>query len=126
MKSVSHSAVRFTCSIALLCSLLLTACGSAPQRPPSLTRGDYSTMREYIGALIRHQMARNDVVGAAIALVDDQQVVWAEGFGHADLENDVPATTATPFRLGSIAKVMTASLAMQMAERGELDLASGC
>lgn len=83
-------------------------------------------MREYIGALIRHQMARNDVVGAAIALVDDQQVVWAEGFGHADLENDVPATTATPFRLGSIAKVMTASLAMQMAERGELDLASGC
>jgi CubicO group peptidase (beta-lactamase class C family) len=67
-------------------------------------------------------MARNDVVGASIALVDDQRVVWSEGFGHADLEAGERVSITTPFRLGSIAKVMTASLAMQMAERGELSL----
>ena len=120
MKSVSPQAHRLSLPFALFCSVILVACSSAPQRPQALTQGDYSATREYIGALIRHEMAQNNVVGASIALVDDQQVVWSEGFGHADLERGERASTATPFRLGSIAKVMTASLAMQMAERGEL------
>lgn len=120
MKSVSPQALRLSLPFVMLCSVILAACSSAPQRPQALTQGDYSATREYIGALIRHEMAQNNVVGASIALVDDQQVVWSEGFGHADLERGELASTTTPFRLGSIAKVVTASLAMQMAERGEL------
>lgn len=120
MKSVSPQALRLSLPFVMLCSVFLAACSNAPQRPQALTQGDYSATREYIGALIRHEMAQNNVVGLSIALVDDQQVVWSEGFGHADLERGELASTTTPFRLGSIAKVMTASLAMQMAERGEL------
>jgi CubicO group peptidase (beta-lactamase class C family) len=122
MKPISSFNFRVTFLFAIFISLLLGACSSTPQRPQALKQGDYTATLDYIGTLIRYEMARNDVVGAAIALVDDQRVVWAEGFGHADLESGQLAATDMPFRLGSIAKVMTASLAMQMAERGELNL----
>jgi CubicO group peptidase (beta-lactamase class C family) len=122
MKPVSPQALRLSLPFAVFCSVFLVACGNAPQRPQALMQGDYSATREYVTALIRHEMARNDVVGASIALVDDQRVVWSEGFGHADLEAGERVSITTPFRLGSIAKVMTAGLAMQMAERGELSL----
>ena len=62
------------------------------------------------------------MVGLGIALVDDQRVVWAEGFGHADKERDLPATTRTIYRVGSISKLFTATAAMQLAEQGKLDI----
>lgn len=76
MKSVSSQALRLSLPFVMLCSVILAACSSAPQRPQALAQGDYSATREYIGAQIRHEMAQNNVVGASIALVDDQQVVW--------------------------------------------------
>jgi CubicO group peptidase (beta-lactamase class C family) len=102
--------------------LWLTGCASVPPQPRISTPGDFAPLREHIAGMIRQEMAANDVVGAAVVLVDDQEVVWAEGFGYANPESGVPVEVDTPFRLGSIAKVMTASLAMRMAERGEIDL----
>ena len=47
---------------------------------------------------------------------------WAEGFGTADVENQVPARPETVYRLASISKPITAVAALQLAERGRLDL----
>jgi CubicO group peptidase (beta-lactamase class C family) len=44
------------------------------------------------------------------------------GYGQADLENDVPASAATRYRTASIAKSMTAVMALRLSEDGELDL----
>jgi CubicO group peptidase (beta-lactamase class C family) len=54
---------------------------------------DYSATIEQITALIEQKMQENQVTGLSIALVDGQHVVWAKGFGYADKENDVKATT---------------------------------
>ncbi|NOU11718.1 MAG: beta-lactamase family protein, partial [Nitrospira sp.] len=56
------------------------------------------------------------------ALVDDQRVVWAEGFGYADKTHNVPATSDTLYRAGSITKLFTATAVMQLVGRGLLDL----
>ena len=50
--------------------------------------------------------------------------MWSAGFGMADLENFVPATSETLYRLGSISKPITSTAAMQLWERGKLDLDS--
>ena len=55
-------------------------------------------------------------------MVDDQRVVWAEGFGFADKANEVAATPETIYRAGSISKLFTATAAMQLAEQGKLDI----
>ena len=44
------------------------------------------------------------------------------GFGLADVENNSPASEHTLYRLASISKSLTATAAMQLQERGRLDL----
>jgi CubicO group peptidase (beta-lactamase class C family) len=107
---------------ALLAAALLSACASAPPRPASIARGDYTATQEYASKLIQYEMKRNDVEGLSIALVDDQRVVWAEGFGFADEEKAIPATVDTLYRVGSISKLFTATAAMQLVEQGRLDI----
>jgi serine beta-lactamase-like protein LACTB, mitochondrial len=67
-------------------------------------------------------MAANSVPGISASVLQDGQPVWAEGFGMADLENFVPATPATLYRLASLSKPITATAVMQLWERGKLDL----
>jgi serine beta-lactamase-like protein LACTB len=67
-------------------------------------------------------MAAQSVPGISVAVVEGGELVWSEGFGMADLENFVPATSSTLFRLGSISKPITATAILQLSERGKLDL----
>ncbi|MFZ0256463.1 MAG: serine hydrolase domain-containing protein [Gammaproteobacteria bacterium] len=92
------------------------------QRPTELTRGDYSENRQYITRLIEDKMVEHDIVGLSIALVDDQHVVWAEGFGWADEQRKIKATPETVYRTGSITKLFTATAAMQLDEQGRMDI----
>jgi len=110
------------CWVSLLFALHAGGCSSAPARPASVERGDYAKVAEYASALIRHEMRKGDVIGLSIVLVDDQRVVWAEGFGYADKTGKVPASPETVYRAGSISKLFTATAAMQLAERGRLDI----
>jgi len=71
---------------------------------------------------IRAEMQRQKIPGLSIALVTEHRLRWAKGFGYADLENSVPATEQTVYRLASISKTITAVAVMQLAERGKLDL----
>ena len=104
-------------------ALLLTACSTTPPvKPNEIAHGDYQYTQAYLRWLIEKEMDDNDVTGLSITLVDDQRVVWASGFGYADAEKKVAATAQTPYRMGSIAKLLTASAAMQLAERGQLDI----
>lgn len=109
-------------SIIALSLLTLVACATPPNRPPEQSRGDYDYTRQYMTWLIEQQMADADITGLSIALVDDQRVVWEQGFGYADKQADIKATPDTVYHLGSIAKVFTATAAMQLAEQGKLDI----
>ena len=102
--------------------LLLGACATPAPVAVSNTRGDYRHTENYLTWLVDREMAQNEITGISIALVDDQKVIWQKGFGHADLENNIPATPETIYRAGSIAKVFTAAAAMQLAEQGKIDI----
>ena len=73
---------------------------------------------------ISNFMSASKVPGISAAVVQDGEVVWSAGFGMADLENSVPATSKTLYRLGSISKSITATAAMELWEQGKLDLDS--
>jgi len=63
-------------------------------------------------------MALEHVPGLAVALVDGQEVVWATGFGYAHLEEAIPVTTQTVYRIGSTSKTIPALALLQLAEDG--------
>ena len=62
------------------------------------------------------------IPGMSAGVVKNQELVWAEGFGFADLANEVPATADTPYHLASVTKPIAAALIMQLVEEGDLDL----
>ncbi len=118
-----HAAIpSFAKRFYLLLFFLLTAitsvsCGGGSEAPLSYI----NTVNEMI-PFIEQQMKDYEVAGLAIALVDDQRVVWARGFGYADARKRIPATRETLFEIGSISKTITASLIMQLAETGQLNI----
>lgn len=81
-----------------------------------------SEKRELLEAAVSHFMAKNSLPGASIAVVENGEYEWSKGFGKADLENLVPATSQTLYRLASISKAITATAAMVLYERSKLDL----
>jgi CubicO group peptidase (beta-lactamase class C family)/D-alanyl-D-alanine dipeptidase len=71
---------------------------------------------------IAYEMADKDLPAMSISLVDDQEIVWARGFGFARPRDSVPATAETVYRVGSVSKLFTDIAVMQLVERGALDL----
>ena len=60
--------------------------------------------------------------GLSIAVVHDQEIVWARGFGWADVDRRTPATPDTLYRVASITKTFTATAIMQLRDAGKLKL----
>jgi len=52
------------------------------------------------------------IPGMSAALVKDQELVWARGFGYADLENEVEATEETAYFLASVTKTFASTVLM--------------
>lgn len=81
-----------------------------------------SEKRAKIESAISKFIANDKTPGLSVAVVENGEFVWSEGFGMADLENSVPATSQTVYRIGSISKSITATAAMQLWQSGKLDL----
>jgi CubicO group peptidase (beta-lactamase class C family) len=78
--------------------------------------------RTQMEAAVANFMASTHVPGLSVAVIENGEYEWGSGFGLADAENNAPASEHTLFRLGSISKSLTATAAMELWERGQLDL----
>ena len=83
---------------------------------------DYIEAIQDSRALIFEIMEEAGIPGASVAVGIGGQIVWAEGFGWADVELGVPVTTLTKFRVGSVSKPITAAGLGLLVERGQVDL----
>lgn len=74
--------------------------------------------------ILRLDSLREDagIPGLSVAVVKDQALVFAAGLGYADLERQIPATAETPYDIASVAKPLSAVVALRLAEEGVLDL----
>lgn len=115
---------RILASLVAVPALLGTACGFAPKAPPEehLTKGDYSPVVDYLEKYIPTRMRKHGFTGLSVALVDDQEVVWSEGFGFADKSAGRRSTASTVYRAGSVSKLFTAMAALKLHEEGRVDL----
>jgi CubicO group peptidase (beta-lactamase class C family) len=105
-----------------------------PHEPPSIptpvevTAGQKVKHNPFQAAISRFeaklaQDVTEDSVGSISAgVVVGNDVIWANGFGWADIEKQIPADAETIYRTGSISKSFTAVLMMQMVEKGYFKL----
>ena len=98
-------------AITLFCLSLLLA-------PPATA----DPLAKRVDQAMRGEMARQDLVGLAVGVIQDGEITHLKGYGMANREQRLPVTRQTMFRWASISKSLTAVAAMQLWERGELDL----
>src|ERR1700749_266596 len=62
------------------------------------------------------------VLGISIALANNDRVVFARGYGFADVARSVPGTSETGFHVASISKNIEAGMLLQLTDQGKLSL----
>jgi CubicO group peptidase (beta-lactamase class C family) len=83
---------------------------------------DTRALVHYIDSVSTAAVAEHRTAGVSVAVVKNGRTVLAKGYGFADLENDVPATAETVYRIGSITKQFTSAAIMRLIEQGKLSL----
>ena len=93
---------------------------SSPGRARELTAADVET---FLDGILPLQLKRDDIAGATVAVVKDGKLLFAKGYGYADVEKKKPVSAEeTLFRPGSVSKLFTWTAVMQLFEQGKLDL----
>jgi CubicO group peptidase (beta-lactamase class C family) len=100
----------------LLAYVFFFATAALAQPQPS----NAAKVRE-LEALVERTMAEQQITGMSIAIVHGD-FRWSRGFGFADLENRVPATAESSYRMASVSKPMTAAAILKLVDDGKVDL----
>jgi CubicO group peptidase (beta-lactamase class C family) len=98
---------------ALLLAILCPRAPAGAQAPPAL----YA-----IDRYVKAEMARYRIPGLSLAILKDDSLVMARGYGLANVELRVPATDSTVYETGSVTKQFTAAAIVMLAEQGRLSL----
>ena len=100
-----------------------TAAPAQPPTPNTVRPLDPTDIETFLDGLVPLQIETNDIAGATISIVKDGQVIFAKGYGFADMKTRARVSPETTlFRIGSITKPFTWTAVMQLVEQGKLDL----
>lgn len=114
----------FFAGVALLVSASFAAAGSASDVPPPLwsaveiPSGQIDRAVSTIDSLARELMQRTGVPGIAVAVVHDDRVVYARGFGVRKIGHPEPVDADTVFQLASVSKSVGATVVAAAVGRG--------
>jgi len=72
--------------------------------------------------IVRASMSENNLAGLSVAVGIDGEIVWAEGFGFADIESSLPVTPHHRFRTGTASIVFTSAAIGLLLDEGRLKL----
>ena len=108
---------RLLSAIGLLFVFAGVPTGAQTKPTPPTAHDLASRVEQYMAARVSR-----DHFSGAILIARDGRVLFSQGYGMANIEHDVPNSTRTKFRLGSITKQFTAMGIMILQERGKLNV----
>jgi CubicO group peptidase (beta-lactamase class C family) len=80
------------------------------------------SVRQDIDKYIRTEMKKQRIPGLSLAIIQNNHLVYGEGYGYSNIEHKVPVKLETMFQSGSMGKQFTAMAIMILVERGEIEL----
>ena len=115
MKFKAPGLVALIVTIALLGQALFV-------QPAGAHTSDESTRIARFETLLESLRQELNIPAYSAAIVKDQKVIWAKGFGYADVENKIPATEHTAYHLASLTKTFASTILMQLVQEGKIKL----
>jgi CubicO group peptidase (beta-lactamase class C family) len=73
-------------------------------------------------SIVRDFLNQYDIVGSSVAVTNNGRLVYAKGFGYADVENHTLVNPGSLFRIASVSKLITAVAIMKLVENEKLKL----
>jgi CubicO group peptidase (beta-lactamase class C family) len=110
---------------------ILTACVTVPPRDDSIRAAKVLSSlapavdvegRPQVRWTLDEAMAKTEVPGVSIAVVDGGRIVWSRGRGVLEAGGSDPVTAHSLFQAASISKVIAATITLRLADAGKLDL----
>lgn len=102
--------------------LPVLAAQAQPETAPRPVADERAAAVSFARTIVEAAMTESRTPGMSVAVGVGGQLVWAEGFGYADLEQKVAVWDETRFRIGSVSKPVTAAAVGLLVEQGRLDL----
>lgn len=116
-------------TIKLICVFVLMVVNSGIAQKENIENSDPKgisqqaiTPKSSFQSIIPDLLSKWDIPGCAVALVKDERLVFAEGFGLSDRDNALPVTSKSLFRIGSLSKSIAAVTILKLVEDGLLNL----
>ena len=81
----------------------------------------YESMQEF-DQQIKDFLQKWNIIGASVAVVKEERLIYAKGFGYADKEKEIQVEPRHLFRVASVSKLITAVAVMKLVEEGKLTL----
>lgn len=98
---------------------------AGPTPDISETANQMPGLEYFVDGLVMSTMKQTTLPGVTVSVVKDGEIVLLKGYGHANLEEDIPVDPEkSMFRIGSITKTMTSLAVMQLG--GTRQARSGC
>ena len=94
---------------------------------PALTPGldDPQEFAAFTNDFFEQQLSKSKIPGAVISVVKDGEIFFSNGYGYANLEQEIPVDVdKTVFRVASLSKLFTSTALMQLYERNLIDIHS--
>lgn len=119
---VIRSASLVALTAAALATFALTAAPAHAGAQGTLSDPEVSAQIDLLSAWLEGQIEIRGLPGIVVGVVSDDELVWAKGFGYADVDAGGPMETDTRFRMASHSKLFTATAIMQLREQGKVRL----
>ncbi len=101
---------------------LLLVIGIIAVSPPSQSQQATKQAIELTRNMANELLKTSHMPGISVAISQKGKIVFAEGFGFADIANNIPVTTTTEFRTASVAKIITATALGKLVQDRKLNL----
>jgi D-alanyl-D-alanine carboxypeptidase len=102
----------------LVLAIVAAIAGTRPlpaQQPAPIDTG-------VIDSIIRRHVGEKKIIGVSVGIMQHGTIVFARGYGTAELETGRPVTPRTMFAIGSVTKQFTCSALLMLQEEGKLSL----
>ncbi len=83
---------------------------------------DKEKLAQDVSALFAAKAVDNTTPGCAVGIIENGEWALLKSYGMANLEHDIPITSQSIFRTGSLGKQFTAAVIALLTEEGKLDL----
>jgi CubicO group peptidase (beta-lactamase class C family) len=101
--------------------LLSLSCSSLHPDQPVFKKGDFEGAVAVLDTVIRNNLKKHRIPGAAVALVHEGRVIFSRCYGYGDIGKKVAITEDTCFMVGSLTKSFTALAVLKLIEQGKVD-----